>query len=434
MMEEPYIEGFSRLDKREKIRWLEKHYLRDREAVRLLEKYWHPDASLQKIHDSFTENPVSNFYLPYSVIPNVLVNGKLYAVPMVTEESSVVAAAAKAAKFWYPFGGFRAEVKGKVKTGHIHLLFHKDKEILRDFFARHKGEFLQRLRPITANMEKRGGGILSVGLQDLTHLLPGYFAVEFRFDTVDSMGANFINTVLEEFADYMTETYAAEGGGNDMEIVMRILSNYNPDCRVHVRVQAPVSRLPVENPQAYVRKFITAVEMAEKNIYRAVTHNKGIMNGVDAVVLATGNDFRAVEAGAHAFAVRGGAYSSLSRAREKDGNFVLELEIPLAVGTVGGVTSIHPLARVSLEMLGNPGAEELMQIIGAVGLAQHFSAVHSLITEGIQKGHMKMHLTNILIQLGATDEEMQAVKKLLEGQKVHVLKVKETLDKIRKKS
>ncbi len=432
-MNERYIDGFSKLTKAEKINWLATHYLQDDEDVRLLKKYWLADDQLQSLHDGFTENPVSNYILPYAVAPNFLVNGKTYAVPMVTEESSVVAAAAKAAKFWYPFGGFHAKVTGKVKTGHIHLIFKGEKEKLASFLERRKADFLQRLKPITENMEKRGGGILSVALEDLTDKIPGYYTVTFKFDTVDSMGANFINTVLEEFAMYMEEEWRKEGNEEDLDILMRILSNYNPECKVHVKVEAPVKDLPVDNPEKYVDRFITAVKMAEKNIYRAVTHNKGIMNGIDAVVLATGNDFRAVEAGAHAYASRHGEYTSLSKAYRSGNKLIFEMSLPLALGTVGGVTVLHPLAKTSMKMLGNPPAEKLMEIVASVGLAQNFSAVHSLITEGIQKGHMKMHLNNILMQLGSTPEEMERVKQLLGDEKVHVKRVKDLLEQIRKK-
>ncbi|NPA43471.1 MAG: hydroxymethylglutaryl-CoA reductase, degradative [Chlorobi bacterium] len=431
-MHEKFVEGFSKWTKARKIDWLARHYLSPAGAE-TLRSYWHRDPATQEIHDGFAENPVSNFYLPFSVAPNFLINDKVYAVPMVTEESSVVAAAAKAAKFWFPHGGFRSRVISKIKTGHIHLLYRNDPEKLKAFFEAVKHEYLRRLKPFTENMEKRGGGILSVELEDLTHLLPNYFTVSFRFDTADSMGANFINTILEEWADYMEEDYPAYGSPEDLEIVMRILSNYNPECRVKVTARAPVEKLKVgENPHRYARRLVTAMDMARVNVYRGVTHNKGIMNGVDAVVLATGNDFRAVEAGAHAYAARKGKYTALSSARLEGDSLVLEMELPLALGTVGGVTKTHPLAAAALEMLGNPSAGELMEIAAAVGLAQNFSAVHSLITEGIQKGHMKMHLNNILLQMQATPEERAALTEIFKDRKVHVKAVKDELNRLRK--
>ena len=403
MQHKHYIEGFSKQDKKTKINWLVRNYLPDSpDAKKLLERYWHPDPEVQSLHESFIENTISNYWLPYAVAPNFLINNRMYAVPMVTEESSVVAAAAE--------------------------------EKLRRFFEQTRQEFLQRLKPFTENMEKRGGGILSVSLENWTAKMDNYYTITFRFNTADSMGANFINTILEEWSDYMAEAYPAYGHANELDIVLRILSNHNPNCRVHVRVQAPVEDLDKKTGvQNYARRFETAVNMAKVNPYRAVTHNKGIMNGIDAVVLATGNDFRAVEAGAHAYAARSGHYQSISYAKIENGVLTFGLEIPLAVGTVGGMTRLHPLARISMEILGNPGAAELMKIIGTVGLAQNFSAVHSLITEGIQKGHMRMHLNNILAQLNATPDEARYLREYFADRKAHVRTVKDALTQLRKK-
>ena len=193
---------------------------------------------------------------------------------------------------------------------------------------------------------------------------------------------------------------------------MSILSNYVPNCLVRVEVSAPVEEMSDDKTidgKEFAEKFVTAVKIAEIEPYRAVTHNKGIMNGIDAVVIATGNDFRAIEAGVHAFASKNGQYSSLSHAKIENGIFTFWMDIPLALGTIGGLTSLHPLVKFSLEMLGKPSAEELMQIVAAAGLAQNFAAVRSLTTTGIQKGHMKMHIMNILNQHHATKEEKQQV-------------------------
>jgi len=239
---------------------------------------------------------------------------------------------------------------------------------------------------------------------------------------------------LEEWAGYMKEDYSRYGNPRDLEIIMAILSNYNPESVVQAEVRAPVEKLQVGmDPRKYVDKFITAVEIARINPYRAVTHNKGIMNGVDAVVLATGNDFRAVEAGAHAYASRDGQYRSLSYSYLDKDLWIFGLKIPLALGVVGGVTKTHPLAGVALKLLKNPSAKKLMEIVAAVGLAQNFSAVHSLITEGIQKGHMRMHLNNILLQMDATEEERKMLTAYFQDKKVHVHAVKEQLNRIRKK-
>jgi hydroxymethylglutaryl-CoA reductase len=231
------------------------------------------------------------------------------------------------------------------------------------------------------------------------------------------MGANFINSCLEQFAKTLkseAEIYPDfSADESQIEVVMSILSNYVPNCVVRAEVSCKVEELAekhIENPQAFADKFVQAVKIAEVEPFRAVTHNKGIMNGVDAVVLATGNDFRAVEAGIHAYASRSGQYSSLSHARIENGIFTFWMEIPLALGTVGGLTSLHPLVKLAMEMLEKPSAQELMQIVAVCGLAQNFAALRSLTTTGIQEGHMKMHLGNIMSQFHATKEERHEIR------------------------
>jgi len=265
-------------------------------------------------------------------------------------------------------------------------------------------------------MEKRGGGILDIKLVDKTDKLENYYQLHATFNTKDSMGANFINSCLEQFAKTLEREVASYEGFSESEkqiqIIMCILSNFVPNCLVRAEVSCKVEELNEDtgvNPMEFAEKFVKAVKIAEIEPYRAVTHNKGIMNGVDAVVLATGNDFRAVEAGAHAYASRNGSYSSLSHASIENGVFKFWLDIPLALGTVGGLTSLHPLVKFSLEMLGKPSAEDLMKIVAVTGLAQNFAALRSLTTTGIQKGHMKMHIHNILNQFQATKEEKEKV-------------------------
>jgi hydroxymethylglutaryl-CoA reductase len=225
------------------------------------------------------------------------------------------------------------------------------------------------------------------------------------------MGANFINSCLEQFAKTF-KNKSEQFGIQSIQIVMSILSNFVPNCVVRAEVSCAISELNEDaniTSNEFAEKFLTAVKIAEVEPYRAVTHNKGIMNGIDAVVLATGNDFRAVEAGVHAFASKNGSYTSLSHAKIENGIFTFWLEVPLALGTVGGLTNLHPLVKFSLEMLGNPSATELMEIVAVAGLAQNFAALRSLTTSGIQQGHMKMHLNNILNQHQATKEEKQLV-------------------------
>ena len=405
------IKGFSKLTKEAKIEWLIANYFKGEEKAReVLVSYWHSDEKLQKLHDEFIENTVSNFYMPMGIAPNFLINGKEYAVPMVTEESSVVAAAAKSANFWADKGGFKATVKSTTKIGHVHFLWKGDNtDDLTSFIAGIVPEFYTESNGITANMRKRGGGILAIQLVDKTADIPHYYQLEAEFETCDSMGANFINSCLEKFADVLKSEIAnASLAVNEVEVVMCILSNYTPKCLVKVEVSCSIAQM-VEgtdmSPQAFAERFTTAVRIAETQPYRAVTHNKGIMNGIDSVILATGNDFRAIEASAHAYASKDGRYSSLTHADMSDGQFKFWIEVPLALGTVGGITGLHPMVKFAHQMMGNPSAAELMMISAAVGLAQNFSALRSLTTTGIQQGHMKMHLLNILNQLEATEEE-----------------------------
>ncbi len=412
------IKGFSKLSKTDKIAWLAKHFLTSNplDIAREFSGYMHANAELQKVFDGISENTLTNFYLPYGVAPNFVINGRTYVVPMVIEESSVVAAASAGAKFWSERGGFTAEVISTTKVGHVHFLWRGEADRLFAFFnSELKQILIDGSRHLTQNMEARGGGLKDIELIDCTELEPEYFQLKATFETVDAMGANFINSVLEEFATNLTEEIKENknfsGAEKETEVVMSILSNYTPECLVRASVACDINALgSFEDAQLnagqFARKFKTAVSIAKHDVYRATTHNKGIFNGIDAVILATGNDFRAIEACGHAYAARNGKYESLSSCEIKENKFIFSIEIPLAVGTIGGLTKLHPLAKRSLEMLGNPGAKELMKIIACVGLAQNFSAIKALVTSGIQKGHMKMHLTNILRHFGATDQEI----------------------------
>ncbi len=427
------IKGFSKLTKQAKLAWLVNHYSQKPEqTLGMLGGYWHKDAEVQQLHDEFIENTISNYYLPFGVAPNFLINGKLYALPMAIEESSVVAAAAKAANFWMDRGGFRTRIISTQKVGHVHFIWSgSEAEKLKEFFAASKNAFFEKSEDITRNMVLRGGGVSDIVLVDKTDLEPGYFQLQATFETCDSMGANFINSCLERFAktlqEELAETTMLPDEERHVQIVMSILSNYTPECLVRAEVSCAIEDINegsgISNSE-FADKFCRAIRIAEIEPYRAVTHNKGIMNGIDAVVLATGNDFRAIEACGHAFAARTGSYRSLSHAEVVNNRFVFSLEIPLSLGTVGGITNLHPMVKFAHEILGNPGARELMEIVAVAGLAQNFSAVRSLITSGIQKGHMKMHLLNILNQLEATDSEKEQV---VEYFKDHVVSYSEAV-------
>ncbi|WP_124980316.1 hydroxymethylglutaryl-CoA reductase, degradative [Nonlabens xiamenensis] len=431
------VSGFSKLSKSQKIDWLLSRHLNESETAReVITRYWNQDVPLQELHDGFSENTITNYYLPYGLAPNFLIDGELVTIPMAIEESSVVAAASKAAKFWLNRGGFKTEVLGTLKSGQVHLNFEGLNSEMEAFFAFAKASLLQSLESINASMKKRGGGIQDLRLVDKTKDLKGYYQLHATFETNDAMGANFINTSLEQLA--MTLRLKAsefKGFSTDRpEVVMSILSNYVPECRVKVSVSCSLDEIGEVNGvtgREFAEKFVRAVNIAGIEPLRAVTHNKGIMNGIDAVVIATGNDFRAVEAGVHAYAARDGKYRSLTNARIEEHNFVFEAEFPLALGTVGGLTSLHPLSKLAMQILGQPSAEKLMRVTAVAGLAQNFAALHSLVTTGIQAGHMKMHLVNMLEQIGANDEEKAQLKKDFEDKTPSFSGLKESLAQLR---
>ena len=417
------VNGFSKLNKLEKIDWLTSTYFNNEVKVKqILMQYWNSNPVLQDLHDDFIENTISNFYLPFGIAPNFVINGKDYTIPMAIEESSVVAAASLVAKFWSTRGGFKAEVISTIKVGQVHFMYEGDPEELQRYFTSKKNELIQATESITQNMRKRGGGILEIELRNKTTELENYYQLHVTFETADSMGANFINSCLEAIATKFQNSA--------IQIVMSILSNYVPECLVRAEVSCKVEELYADDSEVFAQKFVQAVQIANVEPHRAVTHNKGIMNGIDAVVMATGNDFRAIEAGAHAYAAKSGRYKSLTNATIENGIFKFWIEIPLALGTVGGLTSLHPLSKLSLKMLDNPSAKELMEIIAVAGLAQNFAALRALTTTGIQKGHMKMHLTNIIKQLGASDEEKDYLIDYFEHKTITHNAVVEAYDKL----
>lgn len=413
------VSGFSKMTKEQKIEWLS-HQLNAEasDLVKSLPHYWHHDHTVQKRFDEFSENTLTNYDLPFGLAPNFVINGKVYSVPMVIEESSVVAAASLGAKFWQERGGFRTTVISTKKVGQVHFQWQGNKEKLYSYFKAAKETLLKAVSDITVNMENRGGGLTSLELVDMTDKIENYYQLKLEAETCDAMGANFINSVLEEMAKVfrqgVLEDSRFENTEKEVHIIMCILSNYTPNCVVECYVECGIDELGTfpggMTARQFAEKFATAVRIAEVDPNRAVTHNKGIMNGIDAVVIATGNDFRAIEACAHAYAARDGQYRSLSSVSLAEDKFRFSIRVPLAVGTVGGLTSLHPLAKTSLAILENPSAAELMQVMAAVGLAQNFGAVKSLVTTGIQKGHMKLHLLNILNQLDATPEEIEKGK------------------------
>lgn len=435
------VSGFSKLNKSQKIEWLSQNYLVESDDEQsAFETYWLPDQNVQKVIDGFSENTISNFIMPYGLAPNFMIDGKIFCVPMVIEESSVVAAASSAAKYWLDRGGFKTTILGTTKVGQVHFKWFGKHALIESIFPDIQAYLLLNVGPLIENMSKRGGGITKIELINFTDDEPGLYQIRVNFETCDSMGANFINSVLENFASGLEEYFVDSGlipdELRDVDIIMSILSNYTPDCLVRSEVSCKIEDLGTfangMMAEQLAEKFRTAVKIAHIDPYRATTHNKGIFNGIDSVILATGNDFRATEAAGHAYAARDGQYRSLSYCEIKDGIFRFWLDVPLAIGTVGGLTSLHPLAKKSLDVLGNPSAEQLMRIIASVGLAQNFAAIRSLVTTGIQQGHMKMHLMNILNHLGASDSECSDAVVFFEDKTVSFSGVRDFLQISRK--
>jgi hydroxymethylglutaryl-CoA reductase len=431
--------GFSKLSKEEKLEFISGHFENPEAVLREFKSFDHSDEEKQKIFDEFSENTISTFNFPFGIAPNFIIDGKVYHVPMVIEESSVVAAASKSAKFWSDKGGFHSEIVTTSKVGQVHFIWNGNFEKLKTLMPDLKDRLIERVSPIAENMVKRGGGILDIALVNKTKDIPNYYQLKATFDTVDSMGANFINSCLEEFASELRDFFAESPYFNNEErncdVIMSILSNYTPDCLVKCWVECDVEDLGTIDEELtgeeFALKFQKAVQIAQVDTNRATTHNKGIFNGIDSIALATGNDFRAIEACGHTYASRNGRYSSLTDVEINNGKFKYILTIPLAMGTVGGLTSLHPLAKLSLELLGNPNAQELMKITAAVGLANNFGAIKSLITKGIQKGHMKMHLLNILNTFGANKAEKEKAKAYFEDKKVSHYEVDKYLKNLR---
>ena len=377
------IIGFSKLSRDKKISWISKNFLNNsNEFESILNKYLNDDKNIQSIHNSLSENVISNFHLPYSISPNFLINNKNYCIPLVTEESSVVAALSNSSKFWYDRGGFKSKVLSKIKTGQVHFKYDGNPESLKKFIKENEHILIESTDRITQKMRERGGGLSNIKLVNKSKELKSYYQLNVDFNTIDSMGANFINSCLEiiskKFKELLNDSSQFKESEKNIKVIMSILSNYTPECIVESSVECKIDDLgEIDgiNSKEFALKFKNAFDIANVDIGRAVTHNKGIMNGIDAVLISTGNDFRAVEAGVHAYASSMGKYKSLSECTIIDNIFKIKLKIPLSIGTIGGITDIHPMVKLSLKLLDNPTSDNLMKIICSVGLAQNYAAV-----------------------------------------------------------
>jgi hydroxymethylglutaryl-CoA reductase len=415
------IPGFYKLTVEERLRIVAEFAGLSEEEVELLRRY----AALNRdTANRMIENVIGTFQLPLGIAVNFLINGRDYMVPMVIEEPSVVAAASNAARMTREGGGVFAQSTESLMIGQIQLVGIKDPYAARLEVLRNREEILaiaNEQDPVLVNL---GGGAKDLEARVIETRLGPMLIVHLIVDVRDAMGANAVNTMAEAVAPRL----ASITGGRYR---LRIISNL-----ADKRLVRAWTRIPPEavGGREVVEGIVEAWAFADADPYRAATHNKGIMNGVDAVVIATGNDWRAVEAGAHAYACRFGAYKPLSTWEiDEKGNLVGSLEMPLAVGIVGGATRTNPLARICLKILGVKTARELAEVIGAVGLVQNLAALRALAAEGIQAGHMSLHAKNIAIMAGAVGDEIDQVAEIMVREKcIRLDRAKEILEKLRR--
>ncbi len=352
------------------------------------------------------ENGIGIYGLPLGLATNFQINGKDYLIPMVIEEPSVLAAVSNAARLIREGGGFTASSDEPVMIGQIQVLDLKDLRSAEEQLLSHKTDLLNLVNQIGGSIVRHGGGARDLQVRQFPDTSIGpMLIIHLLYDTRDAMGANAINTAVEHLAP---EIESITGG----RVNLRILSNLTDQRKARAEGMIPADSLKTESlsGEQAVNQIVEAGIFAEVDPYRATTHNKGIMNGIDAVVIATGNDWRAIEAGAHAYAARGGQYSSLTKWwKDAAGNLRGSIELPLAVGIVGGATRVHPTAGVALKILGVQSARELSEVMAAVGLAQNLAAIRALATVGIQHGHMRMHARQIAIAAGANDQQIEKI-------------------------
>lgn len=373
------------------------------------------------------ENYLFNYHLPLGVAVNLKVNNAKYVVPMAIEEPSVIAAASFGAKL---LGNIQAETKERLLIGQIIMTVQQPMAEIQQIIKENKAKLLDIASQASASMVRRGGGPRDIWVEEKEHPNRNYISIYLSLDPCDAMGANVINTVLEALSPTMESII--EG-----EVLMSILSNYQPQAVTIASAKIPFVHLSNDKDEAIslAERLEMASDYAWLDPYRATTHNKGIMNGIDAVVIATGNDWRAIEAGAHAYAVKDGQYRSLTKWQVNYEDEMLEgsIEIPLQVATVGGTLSSHPTAKLALQMLNITSAKVLSNVIASVGLVQNFAAMRALVSEGIQKGHMRMQARALAMQVGATIKEIPAVvTQLSEAGQMNRDTARKILDEIRK--
>ena len=417
------LPGFAKLSPTERIEALLKEGLLTWDEAQILKEQKGLPLS---IADQLTENVLSTFDLPFSLAPYFLINGRDYVLPMVTEEPSVVAAASFAAKLIQRSGGFTTQVHQRQMIGEIALTDVEDMEVASKRILEDKKTLLQLANEAYPSIVKRGGGARDLWVENKGDFLIVYLAV----DPKEAMGANMLNTMLEALTDRIHEL----SGG---QALMAILSNLATRSLVSARCAIDFKALS-RNPDEAIEiahRMELASQLAQVDPYRAATHNKGIFNGIDALVLATGNDWRAIEAGAHAYAAQGGPYKGLSqwKSQPEEKKLYGEITLPMPVATKGGSIGLNPTVQISHRLLGEPTAIELAGIIASLGLAQNFAALKALVTTGIQAGHMKLQARSLALLAGAKEEEVpQLVNQLLENKPFNLEKAQTFLQELRK--
>ena len=417
------LPGFAKLSPTERIEALLKEGLLTWDEAQILKEQKGLPLS---IADQLTENVLSTFDLPFSLAPYFLINGRDYVLPMVTEEPSVVAAASFAAKLIQRSGGFTTQVHQRQMIGEIALTDVEDVEVASKRILEDKETLLQLANEAYPSIVNRGGGARDLWVENKGDFLIVYLAV----DPKEAMGANMLNTMLEALTDRIQEL----SGG---QALMAILSNLATRSLVSARCAIDFKALS-RNPEEAIEiahRMELASQLAQVDPYRAATHNKGIFNGIDALVLATGNDWRAIEAGAHAYAAQSGSYKGLSHwtSQPKEKKLYGEITLPMPVATKGGSIGLNPTVQVSHRLLGEPSAIELAGIIASLGLAQNFAALKALVTTGIQSGHMKLQARSLALLAGAKEEEVpRLVSQLLENKPFNLEKAQTLLQELRK--
>lgn len=417
------LPGFAKLSPTERIEALLKEGLLTWDEAQILKEQKGLPLS---IADQLTENVLSTFDLPFSLAPYFLINGRDYVLPMVTEEPSVVAAASFAAKLIQRSGGFTTQVHQRQMIGEIALTDVEDVEVATKRILEDKETLLQLANEAYPSIVKRGGGARDLWVENKGDFLIVYLAV----DPKEAMGANMLNTMLEALTDHIQEL----SGG---QALMAILSNLATRSLVSARCAIDFKALS-RNPDEAIEiahRMELASQLAQVDPYRAATHNKGIFNGIDALVLATGNDWRAIEAGAHTYAAQSGSYKGLSHwtSHPEEKKLYGEITLPMPVATKGGSIGLNPTVQVSHRLLGEPSAIELAGIIASLGLAQNFAALKALVTTGIQAGHMKLQARSLALLAGAKEEEVpRLVNQLLENKPFNLEKAQTLLQELRK--